>query len=1224
MKKPRKTTRARAPRRRPRKTSAHSFPGGDFPIVAIGASAGGLEAVSHLLSGVGPNTGMALVLIQHIPPDHNSSLVPLLSRITKLKVVEATNNVIVQPNHVYVVPPGKDLIYARPVLRLKSRDTAERHHLPIDAFMESLAQWNRERAIGVVLSGTGSDGTRGLQKIRAEGGITFAQTEESARFDGMPHSAIASGCTDFVLPPHLIATKLVHLASHPALLRSRKKLRESFFESDGLRRIIESLRSATGADFSHYRSNTILRRIRRRMVLHKIKDLREYAAFLPSHPEEMGTLRQEMLIHVTNFFRDAATFDLLKRKVFSRLLKEKLPGDPIRIWVPGCATGEEVYSLAICLLELMKDKSENVPFQMFGTDVSEESLTKARKGFYTVAELQHVSPKRLRQFFTPENGAYKVKKNIREKCLFAKQDVLQDTPFSRLDLISCRNLLIYLTPIAQSRIIPVFHYALNPAGYLILGRAESITRHSDLFGTVDRTHRLYLKKPVASHPSLFRGASAEQLPGEAAAARRAQINLAAPSSAKPEGVLLARHGPPAVLVNSNLEILQFSGQLSPYLDPATGEASLNLLKMARSDLVWEVRAAIQKTKKSGRPLRVADIPLDRPGDSRSVTLEIVPVPGSFTSETAFWIVFEPDAPSSPSTNVARGDRPAPGRNEPRGKISAAARRRAEKHSQVVARLQRELAQTKAGLREIIQSQEAANEELQSANEEVLSRNEELQSINEEFETAKEELQSSNEELTTVNEELDHRHSEMVLLNSDLTNLFGGLDIPIVILGRDHRIRRFSPPAESLFNLMLSDVGRPVGDLHFGAMYADLRKVINVAIDSGKVHERQVQGPNGRWFSLRVHPYRATDNEIQGAILIFVDIHALRDASDLIEEQRQFSEAIIAALRESLLVLDSDLRVITANKSFQESFSLSGTQIIGKRIYDLADGQWDIPQLRKLLRDVLSNNTDIVNHEVDHTFPSIGRKILLLNARRFLRQSDGSPLILLAIQDETLFDRAQRMSAQLLRVQDEERRRFARELHDSTAQSLAALNMNMTRLAEGVPHTNSNLRALLAESQQLAESSIKEIRTVSYLLHPPLLEEAGLATALRTFVSGFSKRSEIRVDLDVTEPFPRLSKEMELALFRICQECLNNIHHHSGSNSGRIKLAFTSNKVVLTVTDKGKGLGSEIHNQNGDTVGGAGVGIPSMQERARQLGGVLEIDSSSAGTSIRAILPLLSH
>jgi two-component system CheB/CheR fusion protein len=1215
MKKQRKRPRARAPRRRPRKTTARSFAGGDFPIVAIGASAGGLEAVSHLLSGIGPSTGMALVLIQHIPPDHSSSLVPLLSRVTKLKVVEATNGVVVQPNHVYVVPPGKDLIYARPVLRLKSRDTTERHHLPIDAFMESLAQWNRERTIGVVLSGTGSDGTRGLQKIRAEGGITFAQTEESARFDGMPHSAIAAGCTDFVLPPHLIATKLVHLASHPALLRSRKKLRESFFESDGLRRIIDALRSTTGADFTHYRSSTILRRIRRRMVLHKIKDLRDYASFLPGHPEEVRTLRQEMLIHVTNFFRDASTFDVLKRRVFSRLLKEKLPGDPIRIWVPGCASGEEVYSLAICLLELMKDKSENVPFQMFGTDVSEESLTKARKGFYSASELQHVSPKRLRKFFTPENGAYKVKKNIRERCLFAKQDILLDTPFSRLDLISCRNLLIYLTPLAQSRIIPVFHYALNSGGYLILGRAESITRHSDLFGTVDRTHRLYLRKSAASRPNLFRGVSTDQLPGEAAAARRSQTSVIAPPSTKPEGVLLARHGPPAVLVNSNLEILQFSGQLSPYLDPATGEASLNLLKMARSDLVWEVRAAIQKTKKSGRPLRVVGIPLDRPGESRSVTLEIVPVPGSFTSESAFWIVFEPEVPASLAPKFALVG------NEPHSKISAAARRRGEKHSQVVARLQRELAQTKAGLREIIQTQEAANEELQSANEEVLSRNEELQSINEEFETAKEELQSSNEELTTVNEELDHRHSEMVLLNSDLTNLFGGLDIPIVILGRDHRIRRFSPPAESMFNLMPSDVGRPVGDLHFGAMYADLRKVISVAIDSGKVHERQVQGPNGRWFSLRVHPYRTTDNEIQGAILIFVDIHALRDASDLIEEQRQFSEAIIAALRESLLVLDSDLRIITANKSFQEAFSLASTQTIGQRIYDLAGGQWDIPQLRKLLREVLSHDTDIVNYEVDHTFPSIGRKILLLNARRFLRQSDGSPLILLAIQDETLFDRAQRMSARLLRVQDEERRRFARELHDSTAQSLAALNMNMTRLAEGVPHTNSDLRALLAESQQLAESSIKEIRTVSYLLHPPLLEEAGLATALRTFVSGFSKRSGIRIDLDIADPFPRLSKEMELALFRICQECLNNIHHHSGSGSGRIKLAFTSSKVVLTVSDKGKGLGAEIHNQNGGTIGGAGVGIPSMQERARQLGGALEIDSTSAGTLIRAILPL---
>jgi two-component system CheB/CheR fusion protein len=1165
---------------------------------------------------------MALVLIQHIPPDHSSSLVPLLSRVTKLRVLEATNGVVVQPNHVYVVPPGKDLIYARPVLRLTPRDTSQRHHLPIDMFMESLAQWKRERAIGVVLSGTGSDGTRGLQKIRAEGGITFAQTEESARFDGMPHSAIASGCTDFVLPPRQIAAKLVHLACHPSLLRSRKKLRESVFEAEALRSILEAIRSITGADFTHYRSSTILRRIRRRMALDKIKHLSDYASFLATHPEEVTALRQEMLIHVTSFFRDASTFDALSRKVFSKLLREKPPEDPVRIWVPGCASGEEVYSLAICLLELKKGKSENIAFQMFGTDVSEESLSKARKGLYLASELQHVSPKRLRQFFTPENGAYKVKKNIREKCLFARQDILQDTPFSRLDLISCRNLLIYLTPLAQSKIIPVFHYALNPGGHLVLGRAESITRHSDLFGTVDRTHRLYVRRPAANRANLFRGASSDQIPAEAPAARHSQINTIVPLSTRPEGVLLARHGPPAVLVNSNLDILQFSGQLSPYLDPATGEASLSLVKMARSDLVWEVRAAIQKCRKSGRPFRVSGVQLDRPGESRSVSLEVVPVAGTIASERGFWIVFESNAPpSARNANDAPGENVLPGRIQPRVKTSAATRRRAEKHSKVVARLERELARTKAGLREIIQGQEAANEELQSASEEVLSRNEELQSINEEFETAKEELQSSNEELTTLNEELDHRHSEMVLLNNDLTNLFTSLDIPIVILGRDHRIRRFSPSAETLFNLMPSDIGRPVGDLHFGAMYSGLRNEINAAIDSGKTHQHQLKGSNGRWLSLRIHPYRTADKEIQGAMLILVDVHDLRRASDLIEEQRQYSEAVIGALRESLLVLDSDLRVVTANKSFQDTFNLSHSQVVGSFISELGAGQWNIPRLRKLLQQVLSRDAEFADFEMDHNFPSIGRKMLLLNARRFLRHSDGSPLILLVIQDETLHKHAQHMSAQLLRIQDEERRRFARELHDSTSQSLAALTMNMNRLAKGVPSADFDLRALLTESQQLAESSIKEIRTVSYMLHPPLLDEAGLGSAIRTYSAGFSRRSGIRIELNIPDQIPRLSKEMELGLFRICQECLNNIHHHSGSDSGRIKLAVTSRKVVLTVSDKGKGLGADLITHNGDAIGGVGVGIPSMQERARQFGGALEIDSSPTGTSIRTILPL---
>ena len=1199
---------------------------GDFPIVALGASAGGLEAVSHLLAGLPPKIGMALVLIQHIPSDRVSSLVPLLSRVSKLKVVEATQGAVVEPDYVYVLPPGKDLMYASPVLRLKARDATQRHHLPIDAFMESLALGKRERAIGIVLSGTGSDGTHGLQKIRAEGGITFAQTEESARFDGMPHSAIASGSADFALNPRQIARKLVHLAAHPSLMHSKKRIHGSALEGDALKRILQILRSATGADFTCYRTSTILRRIRRRMVLLKAKNLSDYALTLADLPGEIVALRKDMLIHVTSFFRDTSAFEAIKRKVLSRLLKEKHPEDPIRVWVPGCASGEEVYSLAICLAELARDKSLNFSFQLFGTDISEESLTKARKGSYSASELKHISPKRMRRFFTTENGTRRVVKSIREKCLFAKQDALQDTPFSRLDIISCRNLLIYLVPSAQSRLLSTFHYALKPGGYLILGKAEGIARRTDLYSTVDRARHLFAKKPVASQQaSLRRAAAGRRTPGESVESPRAQSHSFLHSQpARPEGVLLARRGPPAVLVSANLEIMQFSGQLSPYLEPTAGDASLNLLKMARSDIVWDVRAAIQKSTKSGHPVRVENVRLDRPGEPASVNLEVIPVPGALASEKAFWIVFESSA-SAPANGKNKSAADAlPTKVQPNAKVSLAARRSAEKHSRVIARLERELSQTRAGLRDIIEAQETANEELQAANEEVLSRNEELQSINEEFETAKEELQSSNEELTTLNEELDHRNSEMVLLNSDLTNLFSSLDIPIVILGRDHRIRRFSPAAEARLNLLPADVGRTVTDLHFGSMYSGLHDEIDAAIKTGKIHARQVRGPDENWFSLRIHPYRTVGDGIQGAILILVDINELHRASGLIEEQREYSDAIIAALRESLLVLDADLRVITANMSFQNAFDLSNSQIVGKYIYEIGGGDWDFPRFRNLLRDVLSKDSEILDLEVDHTFPSIGRRMLVLNAHRFLRRSDGSPLILLAIQDETMHERAQRLSTQLLRVQDEERRRVARELHDGTTQSLGALTANMNRLAKRVPGADPDVRTLLEESRQLAESSLQEIRTVSYLLHPPLLEESGLAAAVRIFAAGFSKRSGIRIDLSIPDEVPRLPKEMELALFRICQECLNNIRHHSGSNSGRIKLAVTSTKAILTITDKGKGLGAEHWTHDAGSIAGDGVGIPSMQERVRQFGGTLDIDSSSKGTMIRAVLPIHQH
>ena len=1174
--------------------------------------------MSQLLSQVPANPGIAFVLVQHLSAKQESSLVPLLSRVCKLPVFEVTNGTRVRANHVYVIPPGKDMTYVRGALQLKVRQENHGLHMPVDRFMESLAQDESHRAIGVVLSGTGSDGALGMQAIKARGGITLAQSEDSAKYGGMPHAAIATGCIDFVLAPAQIAARLVQIARHPYVVHTETRPTEETIDGDALGGILELLQSRTGADFTQYKKSTIVRRIRRRMVLHKSRELRDYATYLADHPEEITALYEDILIHVTSFFRDAPAFEVLKKKVFPRILKARQPGTPIRIWAPGCATGEEVYSLAMCLLESLKEAAESVPIQLFGTDVNEASLERARSGIYTQNQVKDVSPRRLKQFFTRLDRGYQIKKPIREKCIFAKQDVFQDPPFSRLGLISCRNLLIYLGPELQKRVISIFHYALKPNGLLLLGGAENIAAYSELFAPVDRRYRIFARKPGAGRMALKRS-SAEYV-------ARDFKNLALPprigeAQAIPplaESILLARHGPAAVLVNSNLEILQFSGHTSAYLEPVSGPASLSVAKMAREGLAWEIRSAIQRSKKTGVPVRSGAVPIGTNGKTANVVVEVVPLPAPNSGERNFWVVFEPggtEKSSQPDAGPAKGSDSRPGR------------RGAQLRD--LARLERELQQTRERMVDIVRGQESTNEELQSANEEILSRNEELQSINEELETAKEELQSSNEELTTLNDELEHRYTELGQLNSDLTNLFGSLEIPILMLGKDLRIRRFSPAAEILFSLLPSDIGRPVNDMGFSAAIPDLKQRSAAVIDTGRPSDHSIQGPSGDWYSLRIHPYRIAEDKIEGAVVALLEITALKRASDAIEDARRYAEAIIEAVRESLLVLDSGLRVLTANHAFFKTFHSDPNSTVGKLIYDLGNGQWNIPRLRNMLEEILTRGTPFSNFEVEHEFPAIGRKTMLLNGRQFRSPKGGDPLILLAIDDETERRKAELaaarsgvMSASLMRVQDDERRRVGRELHDSTAQSLAGLMLNMNHLSQMLHKSDPKILATLAESRTLADESIREIRTISYLLHPPLLEEAGLASAMRWFVDGFGKRSGIKVRLIMPSQLPRMLGDLELALFRIAQEALTNIHHHSGSKSARIQLVTTSNQVILEIVDKGKGLPAKVLKSDGKISKSSGVGIASMRERMRQLGGSLEIASNRRGTSIKAIAPMI--
>ena len=836
-------------------------------MVGIGISAGGLEALSSLLATLPGDSGMAFVVVPHLPPDEPSLLVDLLAKETPIPVVVATDGALLERDRIYVLPPNHTVAYAEGRLHLALR-VRSAHPTPIDGFLRSLAIGKRSRAVGVILSGTGSDGALGIQAVKAAGGITFAQDPRSARFDGMPLAAVGTGAVDFMLPPEQIGTELGGVAGRLHLAYQPPPATPAPADDEDLRRVFAVLRAAHEVDFTLYRHTTIKRRIARRMVLNRVPTLHEYLGLLKERPLEVEALYADILIKVTHFFRDPETFEALARHVFPALLAARGPDSPIRIWVPGCSTGEEVYSIAIALLEAMGEDQPQVPFQIFATDVSEAALETARAGAYIENIAMDVSAERLRRFFTRSGKLFQIHKSIRAMCVFARQNLTRDPPFSRLDLVSCRNVLIYLQPVLQKRVIPIFHYALKPGGYLVLGTSETIGGLSEIFSVADKTSRIYAKVPApASLGFELLGREGGARPGSGGGGRRPLLRDREPAARgatvaeaqrEADRLALSRYAPPGVLVDDELQIVQFRGHTGHYLEPAPGEASLNLLKMAREALAHELRTAMHRARRTDRPVRTEAVRLRDDGQERSVALEVIPFQSGAEPERWFLVFFH----AAGGDSVA-AEAPAPARS----------RRAAEEPR--VAKLERELSAARDYLQVTIEEQEATNEELQSANEELLSSNEELQSINEELETAKEELQSTNEELTTLNEELGSRNVELNRLNNDLVNLLASVNIPIVMVSADARIRRFTPQAQRVLNLIPGDVGRPIGDLNPRIDAPDLEQLIAEVIDTVSIRERDVQDREGRWYSMRIRPYRTTDNKIDGAVILLVDIDRIR-------------------------------------------------------------------------------------------------------------------------------------------------------------------------------------------------------------------------------------------------------------------------------------------------------------------------------------------------------------
>ncbi|MGE5416126.1 MAG: chemotaxis protein CheB [Acidobacteriota bacterium] len=961
-------------------------------IVGIGASAGGMEALTRLLEKLPNNTGMAFVVIQHMDPQHESVLKEILSQTISMPVRYIEEKTVVESDHVYLVSPDKTIWISGGVLNSIPREVIEREHMPIDFFMESLAKDQDSRAIGVVLSGSVSDGSRGLREIKTAGGITFAQKPETGNYDSMPLNAIATGFVDYVLSPEEIAHELAEIAHSNVSSITTAETSKLYFEGENdFKQIYDILLKYRGINFSEYRELTLKRRILRRMILNRIEKLGDYVNYLRENPIEVEDLYQDMLINVTNFFRDAETFETLKSRVFPAIIKDRAPNEPIRIWVPGCSTGEEAYSIAIVLIEFLEDDSYNTPIQIFATDINESLIDKARSGKFSDNIVNDVSPERLRRFFVKLNDGYQVSKSIRDMFVFAKHNMVKDPPFSRLDLISCRNVIIYFGRSLQKKLFPVFHYALKNSGHLLLGSSESIGAYANLFNMVDKKHRIYSKKAIPT-----------PLMHEIAAREHAAATMENPNKHRmiisdtglkfnlieeADRIVLNHHTPAGVIVDSEMEIVQFRGHTGDYLEPSAGKPSLKITKMVRDGLSLGLYNAIMQAKKDNIPVRKDGLQVCNNAVTYRVNINVIPIQEPYKKDANFLILFE-KAINSALPEWADTDNIL--ETHDHGSQS-------DENIEIV-RLKHELTATKEYLQSIVAQYEFTNEALRAANETIQTSNEELQSMNEELETAKEELQSANEELMTLNDEVQDRNQELSEVSSDLSNLFRSLNIPVVMLSNNLGIRRFNPAAEKVFNLIATDVGRPITDINTSFVNFDLEQNILEVIDTLNSKEAEVQDRHDCWYSVQIRPYRTSDNKIDGVIITFVNIDVIKKSLTLTQEARGYAEAIVETIREPLLVLNIDYHIELANRAFYQTFKVAPEETLNRLVFDLGNGQWDIGELRALLEEIYSKATTFDDFVVVHDFPYLGLKKMIINARQIVDPNNQTKLILMAISD----------------------------------------------------------------------------------------------------------------------------------------------------------------------------------------------------------------------------------
>jgi two-component system CheB/CheR fusion protein len=1084
-----------------------------IPVAGIGASAGGLEVFKRLLGLLPGDTGFAIVFVQHLDPHHHSMLAEILARATAMPVSEAANGMALEANHVYVIPANVDLIIAGGVLNLTPRTQTPGSHMPIDGFFRSLAAECGSRAIGVILSGTGSDGSAGVDAIKAAGGVTFAQDTATAKFATMPQAAVATGCVDFVLPPEGIAAEFVRIGRHP-YIADADRAHQPTAERDEkwFAAILGVLREATGIDFSRYREKMVKRRILRRLVLCNIDGLAEYSKRLGNDSGELMALQRDLLISVTSFFRDRESFECLKKVVFPRILEGRPSNETIRVWVAGCATGEEAFSIAIVLQEYLSDTGATFPVQIFASDISLAAIEKARTGKFMENIAADLSPERLNRYFTKIEGGYQIAKSLREMCVFTRHNLIGDPPFSKLDLISCRNVLIYLGNV-QKEIVPLFHYALKPNGFLMLGASE-VVASVERFTAADREHRIYARRETARRPHLFSvgGGSRRPAAGGSAATARTPDSLGGADARKEvDRILLSKYSPAGVVVDDDLEVLEIRGKASPYLTLPAGKVSFNLMKLIPdTGLLLEVEKLIQQARKSGEPARRERVPYEKDGEPGALIVEVVPL-GSSEGRSSL-VLFEP-IPEPAGGDPSVPDLPP----------------ESDARDRQISRLQQQLADAKERLLSAIEEHQSSREESQNTTEEALSANEELQSLNEELETAKEELQSTNEELVTVNDELQAKNTALA-------------------------------------------------------------------------------------------------------------------------QARDFAMSIVEAVRQPLLLLDSDLRISMANRAFYRTFEVSPLETEGQNIYSLSHGRWDLPGLRGPLDGLCRGANSFPDFEVERDLPSVGRRSLVVGGRRI----NHLKMILLAIDDIT----ERKLSQQAVRKSEE---------HLRQSQKMEAVG----RLAGGVAHDFNNLlTAIIGYSDLLIHTLSSNAPAVQQVLE---IKSAGdRAASLTQQLLAFSRHQVLQpkvLDLNViVAEFERMLRRLIVEQIKVTVDCepelwqvmadpgeigraIMNLSLNSRDampNGGTLTIetanlvlteadasepALTPGRyVTLAVCDTGVGIDSDMQAHifepsftTKETGKGTGLGLATVLGIVEQSGGVIRCESRQGeGTTFRIFLPAVDE